>query len=326
MRKKILIITPFYPPSVGGAETYSKALVDEACKKYGGANIYLATCNPDKFKVPFKGIGIKQFLLVFPELYTRSAKIIRHNNINTIHTQGLQATLVGAILKWKYKVRLCATTLALYNFKKGSDKGNVLSRVVAFILNRCDRIFVEGNAGEKDLTDIGVIPAKIRHFEHWVTFPAAQFAKTFHPRLRVLFIGRAIEEKNKVMIQEIQKDPEMRCATFSYVEYVEHELLPNFYRWADILVVPSNYAEGFVRVIVEAAWYGCAIITSNQGGLPEMVREYGTSLPLKKEIWHEVIYILSENRDILKQKQLKAFEYAHKYYTPDNARKMIDEY
>ena len=43
----------------------------------------------------------------------------------------------------------------------------------------------------------------------------------------------------------------------------------NFYKKSSIAVVPSKWQEPFGRTSMESAAYGCATITSKNGGLPE---------------------------------------------------------
>lgn len=44
------------------------------------------------------------------------------------------------------------------------------------------------------------------------------------------------------------------------------------YQKSDVCVIPSLWDEPFGRVVVEAAAYGCAIIASNRGGIPEIIK------------------------------------------------------
>jgi glycosyltransferase involved in cell wall biosynthesis len=52
---------------------------------------------------------------------------------------------------------------------------------------------------------------------------------------------------------------------------LSREALPDFYRRARFLVVPSVWFEVFGLVVVEAMFQGIPVIASNIGGLPELV-------------------------------------------------------
>lgn len=47
---------------------------------------------------------------------------------------------------------------------------------------------------------------------------------------------------------------------------------------ADVCVVPSLWEEPFGRVVVEAAYNGCALIVSNKGGIPEIIQKLGAGI------------------------------------------------
>ena len=47
---------------------------------------------------------------------------------------------------------------------------------------------------------------------------------------------------------------------------------------ADVCVVPSLWEEPFGRVVVEAAYNGCALIVSNRGGIPEIIQKLGAGI------------------------------------------------
>ena len=53
-----------------------------------------------------------------------------------------------------------------------------------------------------------------------------------------------------------------------FLHEVTDEELPNFYKNAEMFVLPSLY-EGFGLPVLEAMKYGCAVITSNVSSLPE---------------------------------------------------------
>lgn len=65
----------------------------------------------------------------------------------------------------------------------------------------------------------------------------------------------------------VLNDP--RIVFHGYIKNREKEKL---YRKADILILPS-YAEGMPIVIMEALHFGCAIISTNIGAIPEIIRD-----------------------------------------------------
>ncbi len=90
---------------------------------------------------------------------------------------------------------------------------------------------------------------------------------------------------------------------------------------ADVIVIPSLYPEGYSRVVIESASCGCAVITSNKGSLPEMVKEFGQSIeptPIK--------FAVAIPDKFLKDWQEMAFNYAKVNFSSKNAEVFLNEY
>ena len=91
-----------------------------------------------------------------------------------------------------------------------------------------------------------------------------------------MFVGRPIYKKGEHIIKEVEKGlkgyGEMH---FVYAKDISYRDLPFYYRGADIFVIPSLYDEGIARVALEAAASGCAVISSNYGSLPYLVKPFG---------------------------------------------------
>ena len=56
---------------------------------------------------------------------------------------------------------------------------------------------------------------------------------------------------------------------FKILDWLQHDKILNYYSKASISVVPSKWLEPFGRTAMESAAYGCATITTKNGGLPE---------------------------------------------------------
>jgi glycosyltransferase involved in cell wall biosynthesis len=56
---------------------------------------------------------------------------------------------------------------------------------------------------------------------------------------------------------------------FKILDWVKHDDILNYYKKASISIVPSRWLEPFGRTAMESAAYGCATITTRNGGLPE---------------------------------------------------------
>lgn len=321
--KRVLIITPFNPEGIGGAETFAKGLIKEAVKK---VDIVYLTNAPLKETWDNTNIFIGAFIasgLLLRAIYER-----RHFKYETVHCIGVIATSVGVVLKKLFKIKLISTTLALYDFLSYPF---IKLDIIWWIFRHIDKIFVEDQFGrEEALKGLQIPDYKIQIFTHWVDM------KKFYPanypvekkRFNVLFIGRPIYKKGKHIIQEIEKElKEQRLKMrFEYVENVPYEDLPNYYRDADVFVIPSLYDEGVARVVLEAAASGCAVIASNYGSLRELVKPFGIIISPTVEMYKKKILRLYMRRKILNDYKSKAYQYALQNFTKKNAEVIINEY
>ena len=86
-----------------------------------------------------------------------------------------------------------------------------------------------------------------------------------------------------------------------------HNEILKLYDSSSISVVPSKWEEPFGRTAMESAAYGCATITSNNGGLKET---FNNNLVLKKnnssELFKEISNLI-KNKKILHKEQFKNF-------------------
>ena len=78
---------------------------------------------------------------------------------------------------------------------------------------------------------------------------------------------------------------------FKVLDWVTHDKILNYYKKSSISVVPSRWQEPFGRTAMESAAFGCATITSMNGGLPET---FENSLFIKKINEQELYKIIQK--------------------------------
>ena len=134
-----------------------------------------------------------------------------------------------------------------------------------------------------------------------------------------IFIGTGPEE-------EYIKDQAESESNIKFVGFVKNKLLYKYYSVADIFCIPSQYEEGFGRVVMEAVACGCPVVGSNKGGIPEALGE-GVSIlvePAKENI-KEVIEELYENREKYINLKNNCRNYAEKNFSEENTN-LITKY
>lgn len=339
MPKSILILCPFFPPNIGGAETFAEGLAEHLSKDNyvtvlafksfegkGGSYSYKMNDVGDlevmRMKWPFRmgkawrGVGLGNFFAIVPKMLWESIRVCRVRKVDIVFCNGLCGGFIGAMLKVLFKVEARCILLALYDFRAGA----VFSNLARGVLRRMDKIFVEGENGKRDIAPLGISGFKIKEFQHWVDQDVFKpLGDRDNGRLMVLFIGRPIPEKGMFIVKYAEKELDGRV-DFEYIENVPHQDLARHYQMADVLVVPSLYSEGFVRVVAEASSCGCCIVVSQYGSLPDMVKGFGIEFDAGN--YKSLAFLingLDENRIMLVNHQHLALEYAKKNFNKSNA-------
>jgi glycosyltransferase involved in cell wall biosynthesis len=300
--QKALIITPFCYPNVGGAETFSEDLAKALSKKYV---VHICTIDWKK-PILWQGLPLFKGLKLLLRLNFGYRKMRKRYTYEKVYASGL----IGSAVCVLNRVKFNAVILSLYGFKSQN-------LIIKYILNKADKVFVEGNRCALDMIIAGIDEGKIRRFQHWCDQSRFQYVVRNHKRLKVLFIGRAIKIKGKHIIKGCEKLT--TGIDYEYIENVPYKDLPRHYQMADVCVVPSLYSESFSRVVVEAASCGCIIIASNYGSLPEMVTPFGKCIEPTSYNFATELNRLKNNMLGVEALQVKTAYYAKEHFSEKNA-------
>jgi glycosyltransferase involved in cell wall biosynthesis len=206
------------------------------------------------------------------------------------------------------------------------------------------------------LARIGIDEGKVQVYTYWVD------QEVFRPLDRdgckerlgwkgkfiVLFVGRFIRIKGAGLLIETAKQVDRRiCFAFIgdgplaeeikgaslksenilYVGKIDNKELSVYYNASDIVIVPSQYEEGFGRVILEALSCGTPVIASNRGGIPEAVDEVvGVLVEPTVENLRRVIKELYHNRGKLERLANNCRRYAERNFSEENAHVIVRSY
>lgn len=300
--EKVLIITPFAFPNVGGAETFLMDLAKAFSKKY---IVHICTIKWTK-PILWESLSLLPAIKMIWKLAFPLLKMTRKYKYEKIFALGLMPSFLCFI----FNIKFYTVILALYDFKQRNS-------IISFILNKAQKVFVEGKRGEDDMINAGVDENKIIKFQHWCDQTRFYYIPKDNERIKVLFIGRPIRIKGKHIIEQCEQIT--KGIEYEYIENIPYEDLPKHYQMADVVVVPSLYSEGFSKVVIEAASCGCALITSNKGALPEMVMDFGKFIEPIPENFADILWQLKRSRIALEKIQDNTALYALKNFSEKNA-------
>lgn len=217
-------------------------------------------------------------------------------SVRAVHTLGLNAALAGRLLRFFFRFRWVVTTHAIYDFVPGTR----LARMVAWILKKADRVLALSNVSRDELVAIGLPADRVETHLTWVNnqtrFVPVDRAQArrelgWHDRFTVLFVGRMRAIKGVGLLLALAKRhagwtfafagggemlPEVTAAAREAPNVivcgnVENDRLPPLYNAADVFIMPSQYSEGFGRVVIEALSCGTPVVCSNRGGIRDHV-------------------------------------------------------
>lgn len=244
---KVLVVTPFFLPNIGGAETY----VFELCQylRTHGATVNVLTYQPvttpgargQKLECVenmtirrYQWIGFNlfnklekrpffNFLYLTPYLLIRSIlwMLWHHREVEVIDAQGFNSAVIALVLKRLFNKKAVVSVLSLYDFIPGSRVANLVNKLIAGL----DHVIVESDVSKKELQAIGVPWDKMTAYTEWVdlaVFRPLPKATTkqklgWPQRFTVLFVGRAIAIKGADIILEVAKKLAHLPITFAFI-------------------------------------------------------------------------------------------------------------
>jgi len=231
---RILILTPFFRPNIGGVESY----LDDLCRFLvrRGRHVTVITYQPltSRFRgAPLErdgGLEVRRIawfgrnwfhnlerhpfwmlLYLAPGLFGAAlVYLIRHaGGVDVIHAQGLIATLVARCLAPLFDKKVIASTCAVYGYAKGTLRG----RVARWVFTGCLKVFALGECSRQELVSIGVPEDKVTRYFLWMDLKsyrpadkaAMKNALGLGDSFLVLYVGRFIAAKGVDLLLEISR-------------------------------------------------------------------------------------------------------------------------
>ena len=277
--------------------------------------------------------------------------LFNSRKIDAIHAHGLNAAFITRIVNLFFKKRSVLSIHAIYGFPGDSIPG----KGIRWIAEGLDVIMPLAQASRKNLIALGIPELKLKVYTQWVNLDSFRVLDKNECRSRldvkgdffVLFVGRLIQKKGADILMHVAiKLPQIK---FMFVGdgpmlsdlkqyscqakniYImgkkNQDQMPFFYGASDVVVVPSQYEEGFARVTLEALFSGRPVVASRKGCLPEMISEdVGVLLDPTVDNITRVLNELFADRGILNRLSGNARDYAYDHFSPRNAQEIVNTY
>ena len=287
IKKKIAILLPYkenYSESFAGAASIwvkdylSSSKLKSITNVYGNLKRNLRPLTSNFINIDISGKVIRKNIKYTEFLYKDHLK--KKYSIIEIHNRPESLLF---LLKKKINSKL---TFIFHNNPKDM-RGSTSVNERLFIAENCNQVyFVSKWVMDKFFENL---PYKNRN-NCEILYPAIKPLKKFPKKNNlIIFCGKLNSSKGydifgAAVIKILDKYKKWRAIAignepreklsfnhknFKILDWINHKKILKYYSKASISVVPSRWLEPFGRTAMESAAYGCATITSKNGGLPE---------------------------------------------------------
>lgn len=168
--------------------------------------------------------------------------------------------------------------------------------IYRFCLNFCDEI-VFISRKQKNIYEVnGMNKGKVIY--NIADFDENKISKNITKDIDILFIGKPSIGKGIKLFSEIQREIEKRKLHYKIQiaggnNFVSPSDLPKIYQKAKLTIVPSYWEEPFGRVALESLANGTPVLTTDKGGLPEIVENKVTGIISNENVEDMILNIKS---------------------------------
>lgn len=310
--KKILVITPFFYPHVGGSERYMENLYAYLIKKNPNIKVDVLCYNTEKAKnmEKYKGMTIyripgftvlkDQFCLSNP--FSLIKFLSTHKDYDLIHTSTrfFDSTWWAVWYTKLTKTRLVLTDHCAYHPKTNNVLINLIVKlfektIVKFSLNFYDQIFVQ-NKKTKEFLKKEFKNDSIVAYPGIGKISTQKINKSINKSMNIVYIGRIIESKGVGVLMDLAGDisnanfifagdgvlrskleaKKLKNATFT--GNLSEKEVTKLLNLADIFAYPSWHSEGLPMAILEAGERAVAVVATQTGAIGEVIKNNVTGV------------------------------------------------
>ena len=326
--------------TLGGAQSVVINLANSMCKDHE-INVAAGEDGPmwDALDVKIGKVKIKEIVRPFSPLNDFRAllklkKLYKTIKPDVIHLHSSKIGVLGRLVFPKNKI-----VYTVHGFDSIRIAYKKYLPIEKFLKNRCKAIVLVSNYDKKNIINEG-IKNNLHIIYNGIHTPQTE---------KELFI-KGIDKYGKVVMCIARISPQKRFESFIEIA----KLLPKYaFVWigadkecvdlpenvfclkgfpdaqkyiqlADIFILPTNY-EGIPIVVTEALSYGKPIVSSNVGGISEIVLndQNGYVIENDDKLFAEKISYILENKDVYQQFSKKSIEIFNERLTLE---KMVNEY
>jgi glycosyltransferase involved in cell wall biosynthesis len=196
---------------------------------------------------------------------------------------------------------------------------------VVVIYNGVDRKIINKPKKYKEVLFVGrLVPEKgVRLYVN-----AVKKIIKYFPDYKFYLIGSShlgSSNKNSTYAQNIIKDFTSIGENAVYEGYRHNDIIQKKMQRSSLVIVPSIWEEPFGLVVAEAMSNGAAIITSNVGGIPEIIGVNGIIIEEinEKKLIKQIKYLLSNS---LKMETLQNLSWQNFSHTSVSSSNRLDDY
>lgn len=309
MKKKILVITPFFYPHVGGSEKYMEGLYAFLKKRNPEIIVDVLTYNTDRknsrevylginiFRIPSWNILPGQFSLpkMGPLLKFLYEKRFEYDLIHC-STRFFDSSWWGPVYGKLIGRKVILTDHCAYHPIHSNPAVSLTAKIIDLVipgvfLRLFDTVYSENKSNQRFLKEVYGIESKIAYPGVDLSVPGPR--KTRSNRVKIDFIGRLIESKGIKNLFTIAKD--LPNADFVLAgpgplvsklrEKVRRDKIKNIkvpgslsekevkklLSGSSIFAYPTLHSEGLPLALLEAGKFGLGVVASKIGGIGEVI-------------------------------------------------------
>lgn len=182
------------------------------------------------------------------------------------------------------------------NIKKKPKKEKIILFVGRLVKDKGIKLYLES------IKDI------IEKYSDWKFYVIGTPKPGYNLNKLSFYLKSKTDKEGSEIVSEIEK-LSMQYKNFIYLKFISNKKVQHYMKKASIVVVPSIWNDPCPLTLIEALSNSCAVITSDRGGIPEIVKDNGVIIKnINETKLKKKIVSLMSNKNKLKKYQNLAWK------------------